>query len=157
MDRALERFDRRFIRFVLVGSSNFLVGMVLFQAAWHAGGQLGILRTPVAQTLAYAFGMAWSFFWNRKWVFHSSNSSGAGVGAEAFRFAIAQILCLLISIVLVTTMIDGVGLPPMLGWLAAMVPLVVLNFFLISRWVFPTAQTRSQASPAWPKKESEHS
>jgi putative flippase GtrA len=136
MDSALERVDGRFLRFILVGGSNFVLGMLLFQAAWLAGGSLGSLRTPAAQAFAYAIGMAWSFAWNRKWVFRSPDRSAARVRGEAFRFAIAQILCLFVSIALVTAAIDGVGLPPLLGWLAAMIPLVLLNFILISRWVF---------------------
>lgn len=147
MDRVSSRQGGRFVRFLLVGGSNFLLGMLLFQAVWAIGAPLEGWRTPVAQAVAYTIGTAWSFFWNRQWAFRSANGHADGIGGEAFRFVLAQILCLIVSTVLVTAAIDGAGLPPLLGWLVAMLPLVLLNFVLINRWVFPSGAVR-QAIPA---------
>ena len=147
MIRAPEWVDRNFLRFVVVGGSNFLIGMLLFQLAWQAGAQLGAARTPSAQAFSYGIGMVWSFCWNRKWVFRSPDGPLTRVSGEALRFAISQIVCLLISTFLVTALIDGIGLPPLIGWLTAMAPLVLLNYYLVSRWVFASARPGSPALP----------
>lgn len=118
--------------------------MVLFQAVWLAGEPLGALRTPTAQAGAYTIGMMWSFFWNRSWVFRSSEQA-SHVGGDALRFFAVQILCLLISVGLVTAMIDGLGWPALPGWLAAMVPLVLVNYYLVNQWVFPHRNPDPQA------------
>lgn len=131
--------DRRFLRFAAVGGTNFLLGLTLFQASWHMGASLDSLRTPVAQTVAYAIGMAWSYYWNRKWVFRSAGRDPAAVALEAMRFMIAQLLCLLISILFVTFAVDVLHLGPWLGWVVAMAPLILLNFFITSRWVFASS------------------
>ncbi|GAA4010156.1 hypothetical protein GCM10022280_04180 [Sphingomonas swuensis] len=153
MDRLLAPQHGKFVRFVLVGGSNFLLGMLLFQAVWAIGAPLGSWRTPAAQAVAYAIGTAWSFFWNRQWVFRSTDGSAGGVGGEALRFIVAQVLCLLVSTVLVTAAIDGAGLPPLVGWPVAMLPLVLLNYILISRWVFPNEATQPPLGPTRSHKE----
>jgi len=58
--------DNTFIRFILVGLSNTMIGMSIIYIAWHFL-QLGDL---VSNLLGYAVGFVWSFGMNRLWTFH---------------------------------------------------------------------------------------
>ena len=78
---------------------------------------------------------------------HRANLRGqSAAGGEAFRFAAAQILCLVVSTLFVTIAIDGISLPPLVGWVTAMVPMIFFNFLLISRWVFPTGKANAAST-----------
>jgi putative flippase GtrA len=121
----------RFGRFVLIGLSNTAVSYATFLGLFAVFPEEG-WRTEASQTVAYLAGMAWSFFWNRRWVFSSTNRALA----DAVRFAVVQLVLLGLSVVLVSVFVDELALGPVLGWVVAMGIVTVTNYGLLRSVVF---------------------
>ncbi len=124
-------FPASFLRFIGVGLTNMLISLTMFQIAlrslpsfsWQGGA---------AQTISYSAGIVWSFFWNRKWTFQSSNN----LTTEAASFIISQLGMLLISTLLITLTVDIFKWQPTLSWVLVMGIITILNFLVIKKWVF---------------------
>jgi len=56
---------RRFSKFLVVGAANTLLSLAVFNLLIAFTGS----GAPAANAVAYAFGIANSYFWNRRWTF----------------------------------------------------------------------------------------
>jgi putative flippase GtrA len=120
-----------FRRFLAVGLSNFLISYGCFAVAIAALSSHA-WRASLAQVVSYGCGMAWSYFWNRRWAFESRHA----VAAEGTRFIATQLTCLIVSSASIGFAVDRLGLPPTLTWFLVMGPITLLNFALLRSWVF---------------------
>ena len=118
---------RNFARFCLVGLSNTALSFALFAVLLRSG-----LPASAAQSLAYAAGIAWSFAWNRRWVFGHRRA----ISSSLAPFVTLQLALLAASSGLIGLCVDILRLPPAASWLAIMAVVTVANFLLLRVWVF---------------------
>jgi putative flippase GtrA len=130
-----------FARFIGVGFSNFLVsygtflGLVaLFPRSSYSAG--------LAQAISYSAGIAWSYYWNRRWTFSVRDPQ---TGAFT-RFVIWQLALMVISSFLIGTLAGQSKILPWMIWLLVMGPITVLNFVGTRCFVFRRSTARSNAS-----------
>jgi putative flippase GtrA len=118
-------------RFLIVGCSNTLVSFLVFHAALALLPVSG-WRGGLAQALAYAAGMLWSFTWSRRWTFRSSGR----VHHEMARFLLVNAGALAVSSLALHGLVDRLGVNATLSWLAVTAVITALNFLLMRHWVF---------------------
>jgi putative flippase GtrA len=143
MTNSVRRFGvdghrQRLVRFAVLGCSNAVIGYAIFALLVHSEQFPAQIRVALSQGCSYAVGLVWAFFWSRRWAFR-----GRGTGkltVQSTRFLLVQTLCLLLSILLVSFTIDGLGWGPLPGWLAAMSVVTALNYLALTSWVFPVAR-----------------
>ena len=125
----------QFVRFVVTGVLNTLVGLGVIWLCWRVIG----LPTVVANLIGYCVGLCVSFTVNRSWTFRSSRSTRRALP----RFLMVFVAAYLANLAALLLMIDGLHLRVEWATLVAAVP-YTLTFFFGSRWfVFhPSASTR---------------
>lgn len=121
--------SNQLVRFLLVGVTNTVISYLVFILAYYL---LFSRNTLLAQPFSYSAGIAWSYYWNRKWTFQSNNT----IHHEFLKFISVQILLLLLSTVALHLLIDYWGLNANVSWLFIMSLITVLNFILSKAIVF---------------------
>ncbi len=132
-DRHLIRYflNGQFLRFALVGLSNFLVSFGVFQLCL-LGLAPSQMKIPSSQFISYSAGILWSFLWNR----HVTFASAGPVARQAARFLLLQVIFLAASTVLITVGVQRARLAPTVAWFLVMTIITVANFVLSRQWVF---------------------
>jgi putative flippase GtrA len=123
---------KRFMRFLLIGASNTLIGFVTYLAV------LTLLpktrgMVSIAQAISYSIGILWSYVWNRIWVFGSNDKH---VAKEGGRFLALQVFLLLTSAALIGLLVDYFNSQRVWAWVIVMGFITVLNYFLLRLWAF---------------------
>lgn len=116
----------QFLGFIFAGGIATALNYGLYLLALNAG-------TPylLAATLGYLSGIAVSYSLNRRYIY----ASKAGVGPELIRYLFAYLGALCGQLALLESLIRF-GLGPDLSNLIAIALVVILNFFVIRRFVF---------------------
>jgi putative flippase GtrA len=122
----------RVIRFMIVGLSNAAIGYGVFCIGVHLPIKFRY-KAGASQLVAYAIGIGWSFFWNRRWTFQRTKKP---VLRQGMRFMLLQIGLALVSSALLSVAVDHYGLPPGPSWLVVLGAITVANFVLSRYWVF---------------------
>ena len=136
----------RFLRFVLVGSSNFLIGLLLFYGIMQTNIAAGNTKIVLAQTVAYVVGGCWSFFWNRTWAFSDAKPRHSSIFGQSLRFALLQIAMYLGSVICLLVFIQAMGMPYVLGWIVSTTIITAANFLGMSYWIFPGRKEHARSS-----------
>lgn len=137
----------RFVRFGVVGVSNTLITMAVFNIA------AVLLHTPAiaANALGWVAGFANSYFWNRRWTF--ADRTGAPTGRSLGRFAVASlaalgassaVIAILQAVTQSTSLGAGLSAPLLLNAIevVAILASLTVNYTLATLWAFretPTA------------------
>ena len=124
-------FKSHLARFIVVGCSNMLVSMAVFegaldllpQMAWQAG---------IAQALSYSGGICWSFVWNRNWTFASQGHRLK----QSLRFLSVTLAMLCLSSLALHILVDLMRFQTTICWIAVMAIVTLFNFVLLKTWVF---------------------
>ena len=124
------------LRFGFVGVTNTLItwalyGLLIYGAAFDAAP---------ANAIGWTAGIAWSFFWNRRWTF-AAHLSERAVSHQLARFLSVNLLCLALSTGIVWMLAERLGVWPV-QFLATAVTFAV-GFLLNRLWVFSDPQSRS--------------
>ena len=127
----IKRIDASFIRFIVVGLSNTLISFAVFKLSLSVFPDF-LGDTALAQSLSYATGLLWSYFWNRKWSFRS----GEAMFGEFGKFVILQLALLALSAAIISVLVDIIGIATTLSWIAVMFFITIINFFFLKSWVF---------------------
>ena len=123
--------DGSLLRFLLVGTTNFLISYSVFR---------GLLLIPIdvankaalCQLVSFGAGIAWSFFWNRRFTFRSRERATT----QARRFIFLQIALALTSAGVIGFLVDHLEFNPTLSWLLVMGPWTLINYVVCRAWVF---------------------
>ena len=120
-----------FIRFLIVGFSNFLISYILFIVMLFLLPDLSF-RASVAQLISYSGGVVWSFLLNRKWTFKSN----VYLGTQAIRFFLLQFVLAVTSAILLSLTCDVMGYDPKIAWFGVMGIITILNYIMSKTWAF---------------------
>jgi putative flippase GtrA len=138
----LAAFDARFARFLMVGLSNSFVSFCVFQGLLRLPHE-GALPVSLCQLVSYGAGVAWSFFWNGRFTFHSR----APVVKQGLRFVVVQLFMAGASAAGVALFVDVLGWAPTLSWFFVMAPVTIANFLLSRYWVFHSPPSIQPGGP----------
>ena len=123
--------DDRFVRFIMVGFSNYVVGFSVFQLTMRVTNDFPF-KVSFCQLFSYATGVLWSFFWNRRFTFRSTGSAAP----QVIRFISLQAALAVASAVVIGLCVDLLSIPPTPSWFLVMTIVTIVNFLVSKRWVF---------------------
>ena len=131
-------FDKRLLKFLVVGLSNTLISYVAFILLYS---YILVHNAAASQALSYFLGILWSFIWNRKWTFGGDHHNVM----TFVRFLISQFSMLLLSTAGLHFAVENFNVNVNISWFAVMAVITILNFSLSKNWVFRSKQEEASA------------
>lgn len=137
----LARTNTPFLRFLIVGISNTIVGYVLFIAFELVLRLVPMTREPngiqwrpvTAYLAAYCIATAWAFFWHQRYTFNVASDTRRNTTKILF-FALQASLALGGSYLL-NSIIRYTGLAHYIAWLPVVAVTTITNY-LVSKAIF---------------------
>ena len=129
----MRALSSKLLRFASVGIANGII--YGFSTSMFASG-FGI-DAKIASVLGYFTAVPFAFFAHRSYTF---GSQGA-VKLELRRFVITQSTSLLVSVVAMAAAIDYFKLHYVIGIIAAVVLIPIVNFLALNIWVFSSPKS----------------
>jgi putative flippase GtrA len=120
---------RQFIKFCLVGASNFLIDFLVYLLMTRLFG----LHYIPASVISFAVAVTWSFEWNRKWTFRYQ---GSDLKWQYVKFFTANIISLCLNLGLLTLLIELFHIPDLWAKAVSSLIVAVFNFSLNRFWTF---------------------
>ena len=128
----------QFIKFSIVGLSNTLLSYLI---------NIGVLKLLesfkvswdfyVANIVAFVITVIWSFYWNRKYVFHSNKRNGMAIFAELMKTFMAYAFTgLLLANVLSYVWVELLSISKYIAPLINLIISVPTNFLINKFWTF---------------------
>lgn len=111
------------IRFAIVGTSNFVIIMLV---AWFLAEHVGI-NFYAANCVAYVLAFVNNFYWNRVWVFKSRSTA---VRRQFFLFLTAYAVAYLVQLATVALLKQVCGLDETLANFIGLFPFGATNFMM---------------------------
>lgn len=117
------------VRFGLVGGLGFVVNLAVYTLFVHGVG----LEYRVASVVAWIVAVANNFFWNRHWTFDARE----GVAHhQAMRFLLVSVITEVISLLLLTALVESGGLSKVSAQAIAVAAATPLSFLGNKLWSF---------------------
>lgn len=124
-----------FIRFLLVGACNTMLSWILFVIFLH------LMSYPYAYTLAYAIGIAISYFFNVLFVFKDRISI-----SSLFKFPLVYLLQYAFGIIVMWVLVEKMGVLPEVGMILVIGVTIPITF-LVSRKIIKAVQLTDCSAP----------
>jgi len=116
------------VRFGLVGASGYVVNIAVFSALLAVG-----MHYRGAATGAWIVAVLNNFWWNRHWTF----AAGEGhAGFQALRFFVVSFVAFLVSLAILTLLVETTSIPKVPAQLIAVTAATPLNFLGNKLWSF---------------------
>ena len=133
-----ERALIQFIKFGIVGVSNTLLSYAINVAALLALSPLHLSWDYfAANIIAFILSVAWSFFWNNKYVFTAREGEKRNIPAALFKTYVSYAVTgLVLANVLSYIWVDVLGISKFIAPLLNLVISVPVNFVLNKLWAF---------------------
>ena len=131
VDRALRTRANwsQLVRFATVGASGYVINLAVFAAVLHGAG----LDKGIAATLAFGVALSNNFVWNRLWTFRASE---VHAGFQAARFCVVSCAAFALNLVVLYTLVDGLGMAALPAQALAIAAATPLNFIGNKLWSF---------------------
>ncbi len=117
------------VRFGLVGGVGFVVNIAVYTLFVHGVG----VEYRVASVLAWLVAVANNFILNRHWTF---DASGGLARFQALRFLLVSLAAEILSLLLLTLLVQGAGLSKVPAQALAVAASMPLNFLGNKLWSF---------------------
>jgi dolichol-phosphate mannosyltransferase len=131
VDRALRTRANwsQLVRFATVGASGYVINLAVFAAVLHGAG----LDKGIAATVAFIVALSNNFVWNRVWTFRASE---VHAGFQAARFCVVSCAAFAFNLVVLYTLVDGLGMAEVPAQAVAIATATPLNFIGNKLWSF---------------------
>ena len=116
-------------KFLLVGSTGYVVNLVVFTFSLKV---LGVHHIAAA-TIAFAVAVMNNFWWNRHWTFAARDGHA---GFQAARFFTVSVIAFLIQLAILQLLVTGPDLPKVLAQAISLVLATPVNFVGNKLWSF---------------------
>jgi putative flippase GtrA len=128
---AIRRPDnwRQLFRFLCVGTTGYMVNLAVFAASVHVLS----IDYKIASVIAFVFGCANNFWWNRHWTFDASHHHPAKQG---MRFLLVSLLVFGFAYVILVGLVHTTGMDKVLAQAIANVAATPLSFVAQKLWSF---------------------
>lgn len=139
---ASEEGDRNFIQFVrfgLVGLSNTVVSYAIYTVTlliFRAFGLFPGIDYYIATVVSFILSVAWSFYWNNRFVFKQGEDGRSMFGSLLKCYASYSITGLGVNNLLLFLWVNVLGISAFLGPLLSLIITVPLNYILNKFWAF---------------------
>jgi putative flippase GtrA len=120
------------VRFGIVGGAGFAVNLAVYALFVHPFG----VDYHVAAVVAWLVAVVNNFVLNRHWTFDARDGL---VHFQAMRFLVVSLCALVVSLFLLTLLVEGAGLPKVAAQALAVAASMPLNFLGNKLWSFRTA------------------
>lgn len=117
------------VRFAVVGASGYVVNLAVFALAVHVAA----LAYPAAATLAFLVAVSNNFLWHRRWTFRAHDGRARN---QAGRFLVVSVSAFLAGLLLLTALIELLGMPEVPAQACAIVAVTPLSFVVNKLWTF---------------------
>ena len=117
------------VRFALVGASGYLVNLAVFALALEGAG----LAYPAAATLAFLVAISNNFLWHRRWTFRAGDTQARH---QITRFLIVSVTAFLAGLLLLTAIVELLGVAEVPAQAVAIVAVTPLSFVANKLWTF---------------------
>lgn len=145
INRMQDEKDRRrsfiqFIKFCIVGASNTLLGYAIYAAVVYVFDRLQILTNydyVAGNVISWVISVAWSFYWNNRFVFNRHKRRGAEIIAAVCKcYASYAVTGLLLTNILSVIWIRGFGVSKYIAPAMNLCFTIPVNFLLNKFWAF---------------------
>jgi putative flippase GtrA len=119
-------------RFALVGTSGYVVNLVIFSLALDAK-----LDYRAAAATAFAVALVNNFVWNRLWTFREAPGRLHG---QALRFVVVSSAAFLVSLAILATLVRDLHVAKLLAQATALLAVTPLSFLANKLWSFRPSQ-----------------
>lgn len=130
----------QFIKFGIVGVSNTIIGYLIYAGSLYLMRLFNIWPTIdiyIAQFLMFMLSVAWSFFWNNKFVFKKSHDSKRSIAVALLKTYLSYAFTsLLLSELLLLLWVKCFGINDYIAPVLSLIITVPLNFIIQKFWVF---------------------
>lgn len=135
----LEENFLQFVRFLVVGVSNTIVSYVLLTGSrllLEAGGFVKYAYI-IANAIAFVLGVAWSFFWNNRYVFKAEEGEERSIFKALIKTYITYSFTgLFLSSILLVLWIEVCGMSKFIAPLLNSIIGLPINFLINKFWSF---------------------
>lgn len=141
MDISEEKWNGfvQFVKFGIVGVSNTVVSYGIYVIALlilQKHGWFTMYDYLVAQVIAFALSVLWSFYWNRKYVFHADTEEILWPAALLKTYLSYAFTGLFLNSILSVIWVQLVHIPKVFAPVINLLISVPLNFILNKFWAF---------------------
>lgn len=136
-----EGFRELFV-YAVVGVLTTAINYIVYYIASRLGALICGIATEqpvliaVANVLSWIASVAFAFWANKKYVFHSKNWDCATLKKEISGFVTARLFSLGLDIAVVELMVHALGVNDLISKLASNVIVIIMNYFLSKFWIF---------------------
>lgn len=116
-------------KFGVVGASGYAINLAVFALVVEA---LGVHHLPGA-VAAFLVAVTNNFLWNRHWTFEAT---AGHPGFQAMRFLTVSVLALAVNLLVLTALVDGIGVRELPSQALAVAVAMPLNFIGNKLWTF---------------------
>lgn len=131
---------KQFIGFGIVGLSNTIIGYAIYVVSLKIIRFCGIWHDYdiyVAQLLMFVLSVAWSFYWNNKYVFEENENSGRSITRALLKTYVSYAFTsLFLSEVLLLLWVECLEINEYVAPILNLLVTVPLNFFIQKYWAF---------------------
>jgi glycosyltransferase involved in cell wall biosynthesis len=129
--------DLRFLRFLTVGVTGFVVNNLLLALLTELAGLFYLLSA----VLATQGSSLWNFGWSARWVFSDRQASGSGIQPLAM-FLLVNNAALALRAPMMFVMTTGLGLHYIASNILSIALLAMLRFTIADRWIWASQRVR---------------
>jgi len=117
------------VRFGTVGASGYVINLAVFAALVHGAST----DKGIAATAAFIVALSNNFVWNRLWTFRAGDGHA---GFQAARFCVVSCAAFAFNLVVLYTLVDGLGMAEVPAQALAIATATPLNFIGNKLWSF---------------------
>lgn len=139
MSEDMRKSILQFVRFGVVGVSNTLVSLVIFDAALYLFRRFlmfGRYDYLAAQVVMFMLSILWSFYWNNRFVFTDQTGTTSLWLKLAKTYVTYSFTGIMLSSVLLYFWVDILGISPYVAPVINSVINLPVNFFINKYWSF---------------------
>ena len=120
---------KQLLRFLCVGASGYAVNLTVFAACVHLIG----IDYRLASVIAFLFGCANNFWWNRHWTFDAKHHHP---GEQGLRFFLVSLLVFGFAYAMLVALVSTTGMDKVLAQAIANAAATPLSFTAQKLWSF---------------------
>ena len=124
----------RLFKFLTVGVSNTCVSLAVYSGLMRLLPNVPAMAA-LSQVASYSSGMVLSYLLNNYWVFRGERRAAQALPG----FIASQLGLMLLSAAAMALATHFIQARPELIWIAVMAFITLLNFTILSKWVFKTS------------------
>ncbi len=119
------------VRFAAVGASGYVINLAVFTLLVHGAA----FDKGIAATAAFIVALSNNFVWNRRWTFRAGDGHA---GFQAARFCVVSLSAFAFNLIVLYTLVDGLGVAEVPAQAIAIAAATPLNFVGNKLWSFRT-------------------